>query len=75
MLKILQGPHWKEAIKILKLAVARSSTLTSAASSNSDQTYPQYTSLAVIDVQYKKELPGNAGIRNRETPKNLDFKD
>lgn len=61
-LKFLQGPHWKEAIKILKLAVARSSSLTSASSTNSDQTYTQYNSLAVIDVQHKKELPGRCGF-------------
>ncbi|XP_053400043.1 protein furry-like isoform X2 [Mercenaria mercenaria] len=56
--KHVQGPHWKEAIKILKLAVARSSTLTAAASSTSEQTYALHRSLAEIDVLHKKELPG-----------------
>lgn len=56
--KHVQGPHWKEAIKILKLTVARSSTLTAAASSTSEQTYALHRSLAEIDVLHKKELPG-----------------
>ncbi|KAL4229825.1 hypothetical protein ACF0H5_010217 [Mactra antiquata] len=56
--KHVQGPHWKEAIKILKLTVARSSSLTSAASSSSEQTYALHRSLAEIDVLHKKELPG-----------------
>ncbi|XP_052278154.1 protein furry-like isoform X3 [Dreissena polymorpha] len=54
----VQGAHSKEAIKILKLTVARSSSLTSAASSSSEQTYAYHRSLAEIDVLHKKELPG-----------------
>ncbi|XP_052797247.1 protein furry-like isoform X3 [Mya arenaria] len=56
--KHIEGPHYKEAIKIMKLTVARSSTLTSAASSSSEQTYALHRSLAEIDVLHKKELPG-----------------
>ncbi|XP_064619246.1 protein furry-like isoform X4 [Lineus longissimus] len=68
----VKGPHWKEALKILKLVVTRSSTLAapppsmhtssssdlSHVSSTSKITLGGYTSFAEAEVPFKKELPG-----------------
>ncbi|GAB6027284.1 hypothetical protein CHUAL_001566 [Chamberlinius hualienensis] len=65
--KYVEGFHWKEALKILKLAVTRSSTLVAPPSSTSTN-FPTYfsdttslgslTSFAEAEVFTKKELPG-----------------
>lgn len=57
IVKYIEGPHWKEALKILKLVVTRSSSLASA------HTYWEATSIphppfVDVDVSTKKELPG-----------------
>ena len=58
--KHVQGSHWKDAIKILKLTVARSSTLTAAPPSSSGGSDPLmgHISFADVDMSHKKELPG-----------------
>ena len=59
--KHVQGSHWKDAIKILKLTVARSSTLTAApptASGGGDPMSSGHISFAEADGSHKKELPG-----------------
>ena len=59
--KHVQGSHWKEAIKILKLTVARSSTLTAAppsSSSSSESPFTGHITFSDVDVSHKKELPG-----------------
>jgi len=59
--KFVESVHWKEAMKILKLAVTRSSTLV-APPSTSHITNPHHwephTSFAEAEVYFKKELPG-----------------
>lgn len=60
-----QGVNYKEALKVLKLVVTRSSTLVAPPTSNhhiywdSHATASRY-SFADIDVFTKKELPGKA---------------
>ena len=53
--------HWKDALKILKLAVTRSSTLTAAPPNlgvGAISTYMAHTSFAEAEIFTKKELPG-----------------
>ncbi|XP_021378295.1 protein furry-like isoform X2 [Mizuhopecten yessoensis] len=57
----VQGFHWREALKILKLAVGRSSTLTAAppsAHTSEVGTFMSHTSFAEAEVITRKELPG-----------------
>ena len=62
--KFVESVHWKEALKILKLAVTRSSTLVAPPStghiSNPQHSHWEpHTSFAEAEVYYsKKELPG-----------------
>ena len=66
--KHVQGSHWKEAIKILKLTVARSSSLTAAPPTSSGGQDPKFTtSFADVDVSHKKELPGKMFMRARQS--------
>ena len=56
-----QGQHWREALRILKLAVAQSSSLAAAPSSGSAQqtdTSGIHVSFVEAEVGAKKELPG-----------------
>ena len=53
--KFVESAHWKESLKILKLAVTRSSTLVAPPSSGA-MSYHWETTEA--DVYFKKELPG-----------------
>ncbi|XP_063413170.1 protein furry-like isoform X1 [Mytilus trossulus] len=53
--------HWKDALKILKLAVTRSSTLAAAPPNlgiGEMSTYVSHTSFAETEIFVKKELPG-----------------
>ena len=54
--KFVESSHYKESLKILKLAVTRSSTLVAPPSSASAMSYHWET--AEADVYFKKELPG-----------------
>ena len=54
--KFVESAHYKESLKILKLAVTRSSTLVAPPSSASAMSYHWET--AEADVYFKKELPG-----------------
>lgn len=63
----LQSQHWKEALKILKLCVTKTSTLTMPPPSSSVNlsalepailNLPAHTSFAEADISFKKELPG-----------------
>ncbi|KAK0097546.1 hypothetical protein PV326_001186 [Microctonus aethiopoides] len=60
--KYVEGPHWKEALKILKLVVTRSSTLVApptsvhASSWESSMTSP-HPSFTDTEIFTKKELP------------------
>ena len=60
--KFVETQHWKEALKILKLAVTRSSTLVAPSSSGGVVSYHYETSsganFAEPDLYFKKELPG-----------------
>ncbi|XP_048243647.1 protein furry-like isoform X3 [Haliotis rufescens] len=63
--KYIQSVHWKEALKILKLAVTRSSTLAAAPPSlsfsvSSELSMYSHTSFAEAEIYTKihKELPG-----------------
>ncbi len=63
--RFVETPHWKEALKILKLAVTRSSTLVAppaGSSSTPSLSYPWETgpgaNFAETDLYFKKELPG-----------------
>ena len=60
--KFVESVHWKEALKILKLAVTRSSTLVAPPStghiSNPQHHWEPHTSFAEAEVYFKKELPG-----------------
>ena len=58
---MFQSQHWKEALKILKLAVTRSSTLVAPPSSGGIPYHWETTSGAPFqeaDFYFKKELPG-----------------
>ena len=77
--KHVQGSHWKEAIKILKLTVARSSTLTAAPPSSSSSLESAYSGHSVIsfsdvDISHKKELPGKTVEHMLYTVKFLNFR-
>merc|ERR1719394_2377557 len=60
--KFVESVHWKEALKILKLAVTRSSTLVAPPSTGHSREHHwephPHTSFAEPDVYFKKELPG-----------------
>ncbi|CAH1777850.1 unnamed protein product [Owenia fusiformis] len=64
--KYVEGPHYKEALKILKLVVARSSSLTApppstraaSISMNDLSSLSSHTSFAEAEISIKKELPG-----------------
>merc|ERR1719334_942130 len=59
--KFVETIHWKEAMKILKLAVTRSSTLVAPPSTNhvsNPHHWEPHTSFAEAEVYFKKELPG-----------------
>ena len=59
--KIFQSQHWKEALKILKLAVTRSSTLVAPPSGGAVSYHWETGSGAPFqeaDLYFKKELPG-----------------
>ncbi|KAL3879804.1 hypothetical protein ACJMK2_032086 [Sinanodonta woodiana] len=60
--KHVEGAHWKEALKIMKLTVTRSSTLAAVPpSSNVTSDFGVYTShmsFAESEIIHKKELPG-----------------
>lgn len=64
---MLQGVNYKEALKVLKLVVTRSSSLVAPPTSthyiywDSHATASHY-SFSDIDVFMKKELPGNASM-------------
>jgi len=59
-----QGVHWKEALKILKLAVTRSSTLVAPPSSSASGSTSGWgsdstaSSFSESELFLKKELPG-----------------
>ena len=53
--KFVESAHWKESLKILKLAVTRSSTLVAPPSSG---TLSYHWETTEADVYFKKELPG-----------------
>lgn len=63
IVKYIEGIHWKEALKILKLVVTRSSSLVAPTSSNysywdssfSGAPHPSFTEMEVFA---RKELPG-----------------
>merc|ERR1719431_683241 len=57
----VETTHWKEAMKILKLAVTRSSTLVAPPSTShisNPHHWEPHTSFAEAEVYFKKELPG-----------------
>jgi len=59
--KFVETSHWKEALKILKLAVTRSSTLVAPPSTShisNPHHWEPHTSFAEAEVYFKKELPG-----------------
>jgi len=61
--KFIESVHWKEALKILKLAVTRSSTLVAPPTTGfgyqpRPDHWEPHTSFAEADVYFKKELPG-----------------
>ena len=59
--KFVETQHWKEALKILKLAVTRSSTLVAPPSTShvaNPHHWEPHTSFAEAEVYFKKELPG-----------------
>ena len=59
--KLVESPHWKESLKILKLAVTRSSTLVAPPSTGAMSFHWETTSasnFAEADMYFKKELPG-----------------
>ena len=59
--KFVESQHWKEALKILKLAVTRSSTLVAPPSSGTISYHWETSSGAPFqeaDLYFKKELPG-----------------
>merc|ERR1719319_1683027 len=61
--KFIESIHWKEALKILKLAVTRSSTLVAPPTTGfgyqpRPDHWEPHTSFAEADVYFKKELPG-----------------
>ncbi|XP_023347388.1 protein furry [Eurytemora carolleeae] len=57
--KFVETPHWKEALKILKLAVTRSSTLVAPPSSGQTPSMQMWeASFVDTDSYLKKELPG-----------------
>merc|ERR1719510_2572764 len=59
--KFVESVHWKEALKILKLAVTRSSTLVAPPSSGAISYHWETASGAPFqeaDLLFKKELPG-----------------
>ena len=59
--KLVESPHWKESLRILKLAVTRSSTLVAPPSTGAMSYHWETTSasnFAEADMYFKKELPG-----------------
>ena len=63
IVKYIEGVHWKEALKILKLVVTRSSSLVAPPTSlqthrESSLTSAPHPSFTEIEVFSKKELPG-----------------
>merc|ERR1719445_1937769 len=59
--KFVETPHWKEALKILKLAVTRSSTLVAPPSTSHTPTphlWEAHAAFSESDLYFKKELPG-----------------
>ncbi len=61
--KFVETVHWKEALKILKLAVTRSSTLvappsSSISSHSSSHLWEAHTSFAEAEVYFKKGKGG-----------------
>merc|ERR1719334_688889 len=59
--KFVETTHWKEALKILKLAVTRSSTLVAPPHTSHVSNpchWEPHTSFAEAEVYFKKELPG-----------------
>ncbi|XP_059089513.1 protein furry-like isoform X3 [Tigriopus californicus] len=62
--KFIETPHWREALKILKLAVTRSSTLVAPPSNSGPVTYhwdaspSNFSNFSEGDLYFKKELPG-----------------
>lgn len=61
--RYIEGPHWKESLKILKLVVTRSSSLVAPPTHitsywESNITSVPHPSFSDIDVFSKKELPG-----------------
>lgn len=63
IVKYIEGPHWKESLKILKLVVTRSSSLSAPPTSlhthwESSITSVPHPSFSEIEVFTKKELPG-----------------
>ena len=58
---VFQSSHWKEALKILKLAVSKSSTLVAPLTSSGISYHWETASgsnFAETDMYFKKELPG-----------------
>ncbi|CAG9770963.1 unnamed protein product [Ceutorhynchus assimilis] len=64
IIKYIEGPHWKEALKILKLVVSRSSSLVAPPTSLTShwethfQSVPHPVTFSEDSVFAKKELPG-----------------
>ena len=61
--KFIESAHWREALKILKLAVTRSSTLVAPPTTGfgyqpTSHHWEPHTSFAEADVYLRKELPG-----------------
>lgn len=58
----MEGPHWKEALKVLKLVVSRSSTLVAPPLTSHHHTHWEpspHLSFTDVELFTKKELPGN----------------
>lgn len=58
---LFQGSHWKEALRILKMAVTRSSSLVVPPASSHTHYWDHHV-FADIESHFKKELPGSSEI-------------
>ncbi|KAB7503185.1 Protein furry [Armadillidium nasatum] len=55
--KYIESSHWKEALRILKLAVSRSSSLVVPPAASQSSYWEQHT-FTDLEAHFKKELPG-----------------
>ncbi|XP_076040545.1 microtubule binding protein furry isoform X4 [Oratosquilla oratoria] len=56
--KYVEGSHWKESLRILKMAVTRSSSLVVPPASSHTSYWDQHHMFTDIEGHFKKELPG-----------------